>query len=35
MIAYVKFLIIQVELQEVLSRELKCMCFKSTTVLLL
>jgi len=34
MVAYVKFLIILIELQKYLSRELKCMCSKTTTVLL-
>jgi len=34
MVAYVKFLIILIELQKLLSRELKCMCSKTTTVLL-
>jgi len=34
MVAYVKFLIIQIELQKLLNRELKCMCSKTITVLL-
>jgi len=33
-VAYVKFMIILIELQKLLSRELKCMCSKTTTVLL-
>jgi len=34
MVAYVKFLIILMELQKLLSRELKSMCSKTTKVLL-
>jgi hypothetical protein len=32
--AYVQFIIILTELQEVLSQELKCLCSKTTTFLL-
>ena len=34
MVAYVQFVITSIELTEVLSQELKCLCTNSTTVLL-
>jgi len=34
MVAYVQFVVMLIKLQKVLSRELKCMCSKTTTVLL-
>ena len=33
-VVYIQFLIMLIELQKVLSQELKCLCSKTTTVLL-